>query len=252
MEVCVSHHGGMLSRPLNLTITSSDRTASELRDYSKLLLTVPFSESDGDRRCINVTIIDDLLLENDESFTLLLTSADSAVSVSQNMTTVTILDDDSVTLALQPVQLTIEENTQLVQITVILRGSLEREVSLMLESKDGTATSVNKDYKMLSDNKLTFPPSSATSSSLTVNVNIINDLLVEEMEYFTINAISMDPEAYFIPERNFTTIHIQDDDCKLENNSDMIFVQFIVSYMVYLQRSGLSLSLPHIQWKRVQ
>jgi hypothetical protein len=195
---------------LNLTLASSDGTASELKDFSKLLLTIPFSESDGDRLCINVTIIDDLLLENNENFTLLLTSTDSAVSVKLNMTTVTILDDDSVTLALQPMKFTIAESSQQVQITVLLRGSLEREVSLMLESDDGT-TSFDNDYKMLSD-KLTFPRSSAASSSLTVNVTIINDLLVEGMEYFTICALSMDAAAHFIPGRNSTTIHIMDDD----------------------------------------
>lgn len=214
MEVCVSRQGGMLSRPLNLTITSSNGTASELTDYSKLLLTVPFSESDGDRLCINITIIDDLLLENDEIFTLLLTSTDSAVSVKLNMATVTILDDDVVTLALQPVQLTVAESSQQVQIMVVLRGSLEREVSLMLDSDDGTASSLNKDYKIVSD-KLTFPPSSATSSALTVNVTIIDDLLVEGMEYFTLCAVSMDAAAHFIPGRNSTTIHIKDDDSKL-------------------------------------
>ncbi len=203
----------MLSRPLNFTIASSDGTASELKDFSKLLLTTSFSESDEDRLCINVTIIDDLLLENNESFTLLVTSPDSAVSVKLNMTTVTILDDDSVTLAMHPMEFTITERSQQVQITVVLRGSLEREVSLMLESDDGTASSFNKDYKTLSD-KLTFPRSSAASSSLTVNVTIVDDLLVEGMEYFTIHALSMDAAAYFIPGRNSTTIHIMDDDSK--------------------------------------
>lgn len=212
VEVCVSRYGGVLSRPLNLAITSSDGTASDLKDFSKLLLAIPLSESDGNRLCINVTIIDDLLLENDETFTLLLTSADSAVSVELNMTTVTILDDDSVTLALQPMEFTITESSQQIQITVILRGSLESEVSLMLESEDGTA-SFYRDYKVLSD-KLTFPPSNSVTSSLTVNITIIDDLLVEGMEYFTVYALAMDTAAHFISGRNSTTIHIKDDDSK--------------------------------------
>ena len=212
VKVCVSRHGGVLSRPLNLTIASSTGSASELKDFSKLLHTMAFSESDGDRLCVNVTIIDDLLLENDETFNLLLTSTDSAVSVELNMTSVTILDDDSVILALQPMEFTIAESSQQVQITVVLRGRLEREVSLMLESKDGTA-SFNKDYKMLSD-KLTFPPSNSVTSSLTVNVAVIDDLLVEGMEYFTVYALAMDTAAHFIPGRNSTTIHIKDDDSK--------------------------------------
>ena len=216
VEICVRRRGGILNRPLDLTITSSDGTANELNDYSKLLLIVPFSQSDGDRLCINVTIIDDLILEHDESFTLLLTSTDSAVSVKLNVTTMTILDDDAVTLALQPMQLTVTESSQQVEITVVLRGSLEREVTLMLESDDETA-SFNKDYKMLSD-KLTFPPSIAASSSLSVNVTIVDDPLVEGMEYFTIYAFSKDATVYFIPGRNSTTVHIEDDDSKLEKS----------------------------------
>lgn len=227
MEVCVSRHGGMLSRPLNLVITSSDGTAREVKDYSKLQLTVPFSESDVDRLCINVTIIDDLLLENDESFTLLLTSADSAASVTRNTTTVTILDDDLVTLTLQPMQLTVTESSEQVQIMVLLRGSLEREVSLRLESEDGTA-SFNKDYKLLSDN-LTFPPSNAASSSLSVNITTIDDLLVEGMEYFTVYAVSTDASTRFILGRNSTTIHIKDDDGKVTLQINEYTQQFFYS-----------------------
>lgn len=214
VEVCVRRHGGMLSRPLHLVITSSNGTASEIKDYSKLLLTVPFSQSDGNRLCFHVTIIDDLLLEHDENFILLLTSTDSAVSVKLNVTTVTILDDDAVILALQPMQLTVAESSQQVQITVVLRGSLEREVSLMLESDNKTA-SINKDYKMLSD-KLTFPPNIAASSSYSLNITIIDDLLVEGVEHFTVYAFSMDAAAHFIPGRNSTTVYIEDDDSMLE------------------------------------
>ena len=213
LEICVTRHGGMLSRPLDLTVTSSDGSASDLKDYSKLLFTIIFSESDGDRLCINVTIIDDLLLENDENFTLLLTSIDSAVSVKLNTTTVTILDDDIVTLALRPMNLTVTETSQQVHITIVLIGSLEREVLLMLESNDGTASSISGDYYSISK-RLTFPPSSAASSSLSVNITISNDLLVEEMEYFTVHAFSMDAAAHFIPGRNSTTFYIEDDDCR--------------------------------------
>ena len=48
VKVCVSRHGGVLSRPLNLTIASNTGSASELKDFSKLLHTMAFSESDGD------------------------------------------------------------------------------------------------------------------------------------------------------------------------------------------------------------
>ena len=207
----MNRQGGQLDRSLDLMIISRDGSANAPGDYSKLMLTKLFFESDRNRLCINVTIVDDFSLEDDETFSLLLTSTDNAVVLGVNITSVTIIDDDIVTLELQPSHLIVSESTQQVYVTVELTGSREREVSLMLETTDGSAYSLTGDYMSFSE-KLVFPPSSANGSTLSVNIIIIDDLLVEEVEYFTIHASSMDAAINYTG-RNSTTFHIEDDDC---------------------------------------
>ena len=211
LEVCVICQGGRLNRPLDLTIASSDGSASAPMDYSNLFLTTNFLESVDHRLCVNVTIVDDLLLEDDESFTLLLTSADRAVSMTLNSTTVTILDNDAVTLVLHPSHLAINESSEQVQVTIQLIGGLEREVSFILESADGTASSLTGDYKSFSS-RLFFPIGSDNASTITVAIDIVDDLLLEETEYFTVHASSVDGHAHFKPGRDSTTFIIEDDD----------------------------------------
>ena len=45
-------------------------------------------------QCADIQLIDDSILENDETFFIMLTSTDSAVTVNPNAATVTINDDD--------------------------------------------------------------------------------------------------------------------------------------------------------------
>ena len=53
-----------------------------------------FAPSDNGRKCLNVTILDDSLVERRESFMLTITTSDPAVSLSRNEATVTIIDND--------------------------------------------------------------------------------------------------------------------------------------------------------------
>ena len=50
--------------------------------------------TDNDTRCVNITIEDDEALERDETFTVTLTTSDPNVMLGQDMTTITIVDND--------------------------------------------------------------------------------------------------------------------------------------------------------------
>lgn len=54
-----------------------------------------YGTSDGATRCVNIAIIDDELLEGNQTFTVTLTSLDSDVVLRDNMTTITITDNES-------------------------------------------------------------------------------------------------------------------------------------------------------------
>ena len=51
--------------------------------------------SNGTMQCINVTIIDDSLVESNETFTVTLITSNSVVELGNNLTTITITDTDS-------------------------------------------------------------------------------------------------------------------------------------------------------------
>ena len=55
-----------------------------------------FSAGSTDMRCLTVTIVDDMLIEGDETFTVGLTVATSGVMEGNTMTVVTITDDEGI------------------------------------------------------------------------------------------------------------------------------------------------------------
>ena len=67
-------------------------------DYDSLVNT-PSTFQPGDTRvCVSVTINDDTMLEETESFTVTLTTQDSRVNLQRTTATITILDTDGTCL----------------------------------------------------------------------------------------------------------------------------------------------------------
>ena len=71
-----------------------------------------------------------------------------------------------------------------------------------------------QDYSPLSGLLLIFPSGSGPNDSLSFNVAITDDSLVEFGEYFTVGATSMDSAVTFAPGRDTATVNILDDDGK--------------------------------------
>ena len=51
---------------------------------------------DGSTLCVDITFVDDVVLENSQRFTLHLTTVDDSVKIGTNTTVITIIDDDGV------------------------------------------------------------------------------------------------------------------------------------------------------------
>ena len=60
----------------------------------------PSSSTIGDTECVNVTILDDLIFESEEDFTLLLTDPVNATIGDPSNASVTIVDDDAQTIGI--------------------------------------------------------------------------------------------------------------------------------------------------------
>ena len=61
-------------------------------------LTFPSGSTDDTMRCLDVTIEDDTALEEEETFTVTLTTENTAVTLDNDETEVTILDNDGLLL----------------------------------------------------------------------------------------------------------------------------------------------------------
>ena len=65
-------------------------------DYSSVSMDIIFPEGsmDGDTLCINISITDDMTLEGDETFIVTLTVSSGDIIEENNMTTITIIDNE--------------------------------------------------------------------------------------------------------------------------------------------------------------
>ena len=86
------------------SIVAFERTGSAVADnmdYAEVMsmnLTFPAHSNDGDIQCLNISILDDALVEGSETFTVILsvpTTTGLVVTTENSMTTITIIDDES-------------------------------------------------------------------------------------------------------------------------------------------------------------
>ena len=84
-----------------------------------------------------------MIVESEESFHLTLSSSDSSVEATDSAI-VNILDNDQVQLAIELPSYTVLESAGTVEVSVLIfEGELQRDVSIMLNTQDGSATGRN-------------------------------------------------------------------------------------------------------------
>ena len=210
--VClILQEGRELARPVDFTVSSSDGTAHAPEDYISIQLTTRFVPSQGHRKCLQLRIVDDWRLEDNEVLSLSLTLADPSIFLGLDQTLVTILDNDQVMIGFQQAHYMVEESIQQMELTVELLGDIERDVSVMLESEDGTAIASDGDYIPFLE-VLTFFKGSSSGSTRSVRVYIQDDPLVEGEEYFTIHLSPVDAGVQIQQSMEDANIYIISDD----------------------------------------
>ncbi len=95
--------GGMLNVALEMCLVSAV-AGSDYSEVETMMLTFPAGSMDGDdmTQCTDVNITDDSYFEGDETFTVTLTllTTDQGVTTGNDMTTVTIIDDEGINIRL--------------------------------------------------------------------------------------------------------------------------------------------------------
>lgn len=214
LEVCILLEGGQLDRSVNVALSSNDETALAQLDYAGLYM-ARFEPNGGNTRCVEVTIRDDTVVERNETFTLTLSSNDTAVHLASPSATVVIIDNDQVVVGFMHNSYTTLEGIGPLTVGVqLLDGqSLEREIVVYVESSDQSALSMDGDYIGFR-RALTFPQGSSSGTILSLEIAILDDNLVEDLEYFTLHMGTTDHAVQFQTGKQNSAVYIKDDDCE--------------------------------------
>ena len=85
-----------VSRYIERIIEDPNTTAMLGTDYTSVSSdeVFPSGSTDGAMKCVNITILDDITVEGNHSFTVTLTTSDPDVMLGNNVTIITITEND--------------------------------------------------------------------------------------------------------------------------------------------------------------
>jgi hypothetical protein len=184
VQLTVNRTGsGLLAGGVKVNLTTITQSgigkATTGSDYTSLSTTLVFAEGETSKT-VRIPIIDDSLVEPNESFTVKLSTPTSGATVptAGATATVTIVSDDvGGTVQFSDSSYTVNESAGTATITVTRTGGAASAVSVTYGTASGTATS-SSDYKPTSG-VFTF---AAGETTKTFTVPIVNDTLVEPNE----------------------------------------------------------------------
>ncbi|MFV1984356.1 MAG: Calx-beta domain-containing protein [Thiohalomonadales bacterium] len=191
-------------------------TATEGNDYTLAGNTLTFAAG-VTSQTIRVAIVDDTQVEPDETFTLRLTALTGNATIGATSTaTVTIIDNDSVqpqpgSLAFSVATSSINEGAGTATLTVTRTGGSDGSVTVnygTVVSVPGAGIATEVDDYLATSGTLTF---AAGVTSHTIPITIIDDILVEGDEIFTVD-LSTPTGGASLGATSSTTVTIIDND----------------------------------------
>ena len=194
---------------------TADGTAIASTDYGAGRGVVIFAPGQTEQT-ITVTVLNDTVDEESETFAVRLSNASGDARVARSTATVTILDDEG-EASLTATDAATEEDANAAIVRVALSRVSNEAVTVRYATSDGTATA-GEDY-VADMGTLTIP---AGASEERIEIRILNDLQVEEVEAFTVSF--MDPVGADIS-RGVATVTITDDDLPVLFIDDVVVVE---------------------------
>ena len=173
-------------RTVSVDYATEPGTAEAGSDYRAASGTLTFRPREALAQIVRVPILDDRLVEADETFTVTLSGASNA-TLAAAVATGTIIDDDALAVTVTAAPHTVEEGSP-AGFAVTLTGAISSEVTLEWATADGTARA-GADYEAVAGGTLTFRPDAAPTRRLAVRT--LQDDLEEGTETFTVNLMQV-------------------------------------------------------------
>lgn len=183
--------------------TTTNSTGTAGADYTSTNGTITFSPGIRSRTII-VPLANDSNVEGNETVVLELSNVTDSILGTHTNSTVTVLDNDSV-FSISTNVATVAENAGTTTINVYRTGGLAALATVRYSTTNGTATA-GSDYRSKSGT-LRF---NAGETNKTISISIINDLLVDTNENFTVGLSVPTGEAAL--GTNVITFTIADND----------------------------------------
>ena len=179
--ITVTRTGGSTGA-VGVTLTTSNGTATAGSDYTAVTQTVSFANGDTANKTVTIPILDDTLVEGNETVNITLSTPTGGATLGSPATAVlTIVDNDTSpagTLQLSAASYSVNENGGSVTITVTRTGGSAGAVGVSFATSNGTATA-GSDYTAVTQ---TVSFANGDTANKTVTIPILDDTVVEGNE----------------------------------------------------------------------
>lgn len=199
-------------------VNTADNTATAGDDYTALTSEpVSFSGNAGEMKTVTLTVVDDAIVEADETIDI---SLSNVVAVTVNAgdisitdtATVTIENDDSASVTIADVSG--NEDAGAITVTLLLDNPVDGGFTLEVNTADGTATLANSDYTAVTSQSIVFAGNAGETK--TFDLTPTADVTAETNETVDVSMTSLSPvtvssSAIDITDNGTVTI-LNDDD----------------------------------------
>lgn len=169
---------------VTVAYATANGTALSGGDYLATSGTLSWADGDGTDKTITIPIVNDSVIEPNETLTVTLSAPVGAALGSAKSATVTIQDNEAAnTLQFNPATAGVSEGGGSVSLSVTRTGSSTGAASATWSTADGSAKA-GLDYTAQSG---TLTWAAGDASAKTITIPILEDTLVEAAETFTIN-----------------------------------------------------------------
>ncbi len=206
-------------------------TAKAGADFTAASGTLEFADGETEAT-VTVTVLDDVLIEKDETFTFALnTPGTNGVLGAVSATVVTVAEDDA-SVSLASAKYNVLESATNVVLSLVRTGTTNGTVSVDYATADGTALA-DADYTNTTGT-VTF---AAGETAATITVPVVNDTEIEASETFTLALLS--PTNTYLGKLTNAVVTIIEDDVEFIFGTPLVSViENVATAKVTVTRRG--------------
>ncbi|WP_235843194.1 Calx-beta domain-containing protein, partial [Maribacter hydrothermalis] len=206
----ITYNGPEIQNAFSVDYTITDVTTASGTDYSAVstgVINFPAGTINGDQQTVSVTIIEDLIIENNETFNFNLSNLSTTLInlVDANgIGTITDNDIKTPTTGLSTSDFSVAESAGSSNFIITYNGNtVQNGFTVDYTISNGTATS-GKDYNAVLNGQILFPAGTANGDQQLVAVTILEDTFIEANEELNIQLSNLSTTLINIVDANGT------------------------------------------------